>query len=261
MQYGINLLCQIPLRESITHSSEMISQLLFGEIFIIEEKYQHWLKIQTEEEAYEGWVDEKQITYISEAIYKEIKSENSKKLIGDFICPIINLNSKETHHIGLGSQLPLFNESTITIGNESFRILTDQIIDVSTPQANNIIPVAQKYLNVPYLWGGKSVFGIDCSGFTSMVFKICGQILPRDAKQQAQVGSIVNFIEEARPGDLMFFDNEEGNITHVGIYLGDHKIIHASGKVKKDHVDHQGILSSDLKCYTHNLRVIKRIIN
>jgi cell wall-associated NlpC family hydrolase len=115
-------------------------------------------------------------------------------------------------------------------------------------------------LNSPYLWGGKSPFGIDCSGFTQMVYKLCGIKILRDAKQQAQQGSALSFIEEAVPGDLAFFDNEEGKIIHVGIVLKNNKIIHASGCVRIDTLDHQGIYNASAKTYTHNLRVIKNIL-
>ena len=110
------------------------------------------------------------------------------------------------------------------------------------------------------MWGGKTPFGIDCSGFTQMVYKLCGYQLLRDAKQQATQGEVLSFIEESEPGDLAFFDNEEGEIIHVGIILNDYHIIHAHGKVRIDSLDHSGIFNSDLQKHTHKLRVIKKII-
>ena len=123
-----------------------------------------------------------------------------------------------------------------------------------------MIETAYLFLNAPYLWGGKTIFGIDCSGFTQMVYKLNGHQLLRDASQQATQGDPLSFIEESEPGDLAFFDNEEGLITHVGIMLKDNHIIHASGKVRVDRIDHTGIYNNELRTHTHKLRVIKRII-
>ncbi len=125
---------------------------------------------------------------------------------------------------------------------------------------SSIIEFSKSYLNAPYLWGGKSPFGIDCSGFVQVVFKMNGIHLSRDASQQANAGENVSLLDEARPGDLLFFDNDEGDIIHVGILMEDKKIIHASGKVRIDVIDHQGIYNNDIKKYTHKLRLIKRIL-
>jgi cell wall-associated NlpC family hydrolase len=128
-------------------------------------------------------------------------------------------------------------------------------------QKNDLIETALKYLGSPYLWGGRSPFGIDCSGLSQMVYKINGIQIPRDANKQAEIGETIDFINEAIEGDLVFFDNEEGNIIHVGIYLGKSKIIHASGKVRIDTIDHQGIFNTETQKYSHKLRIIKRINN
>ena len=116
------------------------------------------------------------------------------------------------------------------------------------------------FLNAPYLWGGKTPFGVDCSGFTQMVYKLNGYKLMRDASQQSKQGEALSFIEESEPGDLAFFDNEEGNIIHVGIIMDDNYIIHASGKVRIDRLDHLGIYNAEINKHTHKLRVIKKII-
>jgi gamma-D-glutamyl-L-lysine dipeptidyl-peptidase len=124
--------------------------------------------------------------------------------------------------------------------------------------AENINDVASQYLDVSYLWGGKSLSGIDCSGFCQQVFKQFGIKLPRDAYQQAELGEVVGFLQEVECGDLAFFDNEEGRITHVGMMLNIHEIIHSSGKVRIDKIDHQGIINSETGARTHKLRIIKR---
>jgi cell wall-associated NlpC family hydrolase len=125
---------------------------------------------------------------------------------------------------------------------------------------NDLLKTAFTYLNSPYLWGGKTPFGIDCSGFTQIVYKLCGYQLLRNAKDQATQGEVLSFIEESEPGDLAFFDNEAGEIIHVGIILNDYNIIHAHGKVRIDTLDHSGIFNRDLQKHTHKLRVIKKII-
>jgi cell wall-associated NlpC family hydrolase len=116
------------------------------------------------------------------------------------------------------------------------------------------------YLNTPFLWGGKSPFGIDAAGFTQIVYKLCGYQLLRTPKEQSTQGEVLSFIEESEPGDLAFFDDEFGEIIHVGIVLNDYHIIHAHGKVRIDTLDHSGIFNTDLQKHTHKLRVLKKVI-
>ena len=119
---------------------------------------------------------------------------------------------------------------------------------------------AYLFLNAPYLWGGKTPLGIDCSGFTQLVYKINGVKLKRDASDQALQGQTLSFIEESEPGDLAFFDDSEGNITHVGLLLENHRIIHASGMVRIDKIDQSGIFNIETQSHSHKLRFIKKMI-
>ena len=121
------------------------------------------------------------------------------------------------------------------------------------------VEIALSLINTPYLWGGKSPFGIDCSGFSQLVYKMIGINLPRDARDQAKIGSTLSFIDESQAGDLAFFHNKEDKIIHVGIILKDNYIIHASGRVRIDRLDQTGIYNNELNTHTHKLRFIKKI--
>jgi hypothetical protein len=160
----------------------------------------------------------------------------------------------------LGSSLPKLNGAVIPLGKNKFTIY-GEMNEAKFKGREKLVELARMYLNAPYLWGGRGPFGIDCSGFSQVVYAMCGVSLPRDAKDQAKEGVTLSFIEEALPGDLAFFDNEEGNIIHVGILLGDNYIIHASGKVRIDRIDHQGVYNLELRDYTHKLRIIKQLVN
>ncbi len=144
---------------------------------------------------------------------------------------------------------------TDSLGHEYEGAIISGIKDKS-----QIINTALLYLNAPFLWGGKTPFGIDCSGLAQMVYAINGHFLLRDSHQQATQGEALSFIEESEAGDLAFFDDNEGNINHVGIIMPDNYIIHVYGKVRIDRIDHSGIFNIDLKKHTHKLRVIKKII-
>ena len=128
---------------------------------------------------------------------------------------------------------------------------------VYSPQA--MVEFAQKFLGAPYIWGGRSLFGIDCSGLVQLCARAAGKLLPRDASQQVQEGELVYFLPEIQPGDLAFFGNEDGKIVHVGIMLDSERIIHASGKVRIDYLDQTGIFNKERNEHTHRLQVIKRL--
>lgn len=252
--FGICNLANIPLRIEPSDKSEIVSQVLFGEHFIIIEKSNQWLKIKLQFDGYEGWIDSKQALTITENEYIQL-SEDLIVLNADLVEYITGPNNL-LMPIPLGSSLSFLNYNEINKSN-----LTFEGLKVSgTKQKNNLIETAFMYLNAPYFWGGKTPFGIDCSGFTQMVYKLNGYKLMRDASQQAIQGEALSFIEESEPGDLAFFDNEDGNIIHVGIIMSDNYIIHASGKVRIDRLDHLGIYNAETNRHTHKLRVIKKII-
>lgn len=252
--YGICNLAIIPLRIEPNDRSEQVSQVLFGEHFEILEKSKQWFKVRLQYDNYEGWIDSKQCQIISESDFNEIS--NSAQILNHDLVEYITTKDNLLIPIPIGSSLSFLNFEGINTNSFEFEGLK---VTGIKPK-NELIKTAYMYLNAPYLWGGKTPFGIDCSGFTQMVYKLNGYKLLRDASQQSTQGEALSFIEESEPGDLAFFDNEEGKIIHVGIIMNDNYIIHASGKVRIDRLDHLGIYNAEANRHTHKLRVIKKII-
>ena len=256
MLYGICNLSIVPLRLEPSDASEMVSQILFGEHFKVLEKRKKWSKIRLQFDKYEGYIDNKQYEKITENTYQELSTEK-KHLSADLI-NFITDTQNNLITIPIGSSLPFFNGENIKINTTPFSY-NGNVYSEKLPK-EELLKKAFLLLNTPYLWGGKTPFGIDCSGFTQLIYKLCGYHLLRDAKQQATQGDSLSFIEESEPGDLAFFDNAEGDITHVGIIMKDYYIIHAHGKVRIDILDHSGIYNLDTQKHSHKLRVIKKII-
>lgn len=249
-------ICQVsvsPLRSENSDRSEMVSQVLFGEKVEILEQKDSWIKIKAEFDNYEGWSDRKQFIEVSEDEFQAINSES-------YTSESFNLLVESGNPVTLpvAAHLPGLSDGKMSFGSKEFEYLGEACSGNFTK--SDIVSIVQLYLNTPYLWGGKSVFGIDCSGLVQQVYKLCGYKLPRDAYQQAEFGEALSFIEEAEAGDLAFFDNKEGKIIHVGIILEGNKIIHAHGKVRIDPFDNNGIFNTDSQNYSHKLRVVKRII-
>jgi len=252
--FAICNLAIIPLRAEPSDRSEIVSQVLFGEHFEIFEMQKQWSKIKLHFDDYEGWVDSKQYQIISEKNFIDL-SKDAIILNTDLVEYVSNSNN-ELLPITLGASLSFLNHSEINTENFEFEGMKTSGVKPKT----DLLTTAYMYLNAPYLWGGKTPFGIDCSGFTQMVYKLNGYKVLRDASQQSTQGEALSFIEESEPGDLAFFDNDEGKIIHVGIMMENNYIIHASGKVRIDRVDHLGIYNAELNKHTHRLRVIKKII-
>lgn len=249
MQYGICNLGIVPIRLEPNDTSEMVTQALYGDFFKVLEQRKKWSRIRFAFDNYEGWIDNKQYLELDEANYNQLKSSDinlSKDLI-EFVAD----KSNHLYPIPVGSDL-----NGLTVLDHHF----DGEALSSKSAKENIVKSSFLFLNAPYLWGGKTPFGIDCSGFTQMVYKLNGYKLFRDASEQATQGEALSFIEESEPGDLAFFDNNEGNITHVGIIMENNYIIHAHGKVRIDRLDHSGIYNTDKNMHTHKLRVIKKIV-
>ena len=252
--FGICNLAIVPVRSEPSDRSEIVTQLLFGEHIEILERQNQWARIKIQFDDYEGWVDSKQYQVISEANYNQLSKEAI--ILNADLIDYISAPDNLLLPIPLGASLSFLNNSEINTSNFDFE--GTKTSGVKPKSA--LINTAFMYLNAPYLWGGKTPFGIDCSGFTQMVYKLNGYKIHRDASQQALDGEPLSFIEESEAGDLAFFDNDEGNIIHVGIIMDNNYIIHASGKVRIDRLDHLGIYKPELNKHTHKLRVIKKII-
>ena len=247
MILGICNLSIVPVRIVDSDKSEMINQLIYGDIIEILEEKEKWVKIKSVFDDYIGWIDKKQYFKIDDNITVDLKNPVYCIDLVEFI----ENNNNELVTIPIGSDV-----SNISLMNHKF----DGKTISGKNNRNSIVNTALSFLNSPYLWGGKTPFGIDCSGFTQMVYKINGYKLSRDAKDQADQGETLSFIEESEAGDLAFFNNDQGDIIHVGIILQNNHIIHASGKVRIDRIDHSGIYNNDLNKHTHSLRYIKKII-
>jgi gamma-D-glutamyl-L-lysine dipeptidyl-peptidase len=253
MEYGICNLAVIPLRAEASDKSEQVSQILFGEAFEIMEWTDKWVKIITSNDHYQGWIGRLQFVMLGHLYYKSLK-QHPALITYRAVTQAWKKADNSILYLPVGSSLVFLKGTTCHIGNEKFEIIGE------IGETESLDITAKSFINTPYLWGGRTHFGIDCSGYTQAVFKLQGIDLPRDTWMQAEQGEIVDLLSEAKSGDLAFFENEEGKITHVGILFGNTQIIHTSGRVKIDSIDEKGIYSEDLKRYTHKLKIVKRYL-
>jgi len=255
MKYGICNLSAIPLRMVSDHACEMISQILFGDHYKVLQENKNWIKIRLEFDNCEGWIESIQHTEISKDYFDDLN--NSDTIVTNELVDFIEDENHQLSSVLLGSRLPFYSEKSFNLLDEAYRF--EGNITSKKLSKTAIVNSAFLYINTPFLWGGISPFGIDSSGFTQMVYRLNGYALLRKASEQATQGEVLSFIEESEPGDLAFFDDNEREIIHVCIILANHHIIHCSGKVRIDLLDHSGIYNKDLKKHTHKLRVIKKI--
>jgi gamma-D-glutamyl-L-lysine dipeptidyl-peptidase len=257
--FGICHLSAVPCRKEPSDKGEMVTQLLFGDLVQVLEKKENWHLIRIEWDGYECWVDQKQYLPVSKTDYETVL-QSPIRVSTELFQFVHDTEKKYSFPIGPGCSIPFLENQNCRIGQTNFGYEGETRLFSEKAVRDSIVETALLFQHTPYLWGGKTPFGIDCSGFTQLVFKANGIRLLRDAYQQAEFGEAYSFAEEAQPGDLAFFDNAEGRIVHVGIVIGENQIIHASGRVRIDHFDHYGIFTPERGGYTHNLRLIKKVM-
>ena len=250
MQYGICHLSVIPMRSMPDQAAELVTQLLFGEHYKVLESRKNWSRVKTVFDKCEGWIMNNQLTFIPQDEYLALESSSSPKYVTELISFVEDSNKMVTP-ILIGSSIP--DTSSLPVTFDGKTVQGEQLKE-------KLVKTALLYLNSPELKGGKSPFGIDSAGFAQMVYKINGYHLLRTAESQSKQGTALSFVEESEAGDLAFFDNTNGEIDHVGIIMENNYVIHVNGKVRIDRIDHTGIFNNDLRTYTHQLRVIKKIV-
>ena len=272
--FAINHCTVTPVRQEPSEGSEQLTQLLFGEVCEVHDRLPRWTKIRSTLDGQEGWVDFKMLTHVGdEAIRREAKGEG---VVSVPMAIATDMETSEELMLTLGTRLPNYAHGTFEVLGKQYLIdptCVSQPISNShsgrpiggTPSnSHNVCAIAQTLLNAPYLWGGKNAMGMDCSGFTQVVYATQGINLLRNAREQMTQGELVPSLAEAQPGDLAFFDHADRdpkatNISHVGLLLDNKKIIHCSGCVHVDDIDEQGIHLLDGEL-THHLVQIKRYL-
>lgn len=258
MAFGICPLSAVAVRSSAYDTSEMVSQLLFGELVeILETKSRHWLKIRNVEDQCVGWVSALQIKPITPSEMEHYRDHYA--LVLDYV----HAAMAPDHFIPilLGSRLPSFDGLRFTMGELNYQYSGQAVFPRDLqPSADLLLKIARRYLNAPYLLGGRSPMGIDAAALVQIVFRFAGIMLPREAELMVPFGDTVDFVEQCQPCDLAFFENRQGRIEHVGIVLPDKQVMHAYGRVRIDSLDHFGVYVQEYSKYTHKLRVVKRLL-
>jgi cell wall-associated NlpC family hydrolase len=243
----------VPLRSGPSHKAEMLSQVLFGEKYTVTDKAGNWMKIETLFDKYSGWID------MNHLQHSPVEGTSCGHVLNRSLLCYRSDKTKLVLEAGCEIYNPEFEDKEFFVGHSHYT--TDREFSNSYISTNDsLADTALKHVNSPYMWGGRLPSGLDCSGLTQLVYKIHGIPIPRDSFQQAEVGKNIDFIDDAEPGDLVFFDNDKGRIAHVGMILAKGLVIHASGRVRIDSIDHQGIFKPEISGYSHRLRMIRRIV-
>ena len=251
----------VPVRAEASEGSEQLTQLLFAQTCDVLGEEPRWKRIRNDEDGQEGWVDFKMITPMDKKETQEVMRAAGKARVSMPMAYAVSENNGQTFPLTGGTYLPNYENGHFSILGVNFRI--DPSMVVEKPLAmneENLMRVVRFYLNIPYLWGGKNAMGMDCSGFTQIILSLFGASLLRNACEQMTQGEEVPGLQEAKAGDLVFFDHDDGRISHVGLLLDSQRVIHCSGRVKVETIDDKGIFSAEQGgIYTHHLVGIKRM--
>ncbi|HEU4471639.1 MAG TPA: C40 family peptidase [Flavisolibacter sp.] len=253
MEYAVCTVAAAPVRKEDSHRSEMVNQLLFGETMELLEEKGEWFRIRSLYDDYEGWLTH----HLVQPLEKQ-QAQAPLSFVATGLVNPVQMNSGLVN-IPLGASLTGFDAKSKMLW-DGRSVYEGAYRDLSgTVDAGLLAGTALQWLNAPYLWGGKTFMGVDCSGFVQTVFKVLGIKLCRDAWQQAGQGRAVE-LAEAAEGDLAFFKNEQGRIIHVGMMLNRQEIIHAAGKVRIDTLDEEGITSRETGKRTHVFTCLRRVL-
>ncbi|MCH5327760.1 MAG: C40 family peptidase [Coprobacter sp.] len=260
MQKAIAKYPVIPMRKAKSETSEMVNQLIYGEAFTILQEEDRWSYVESAVDGYRGWIDRKMTCIVDEAVWQS--SQETCFIVSSPFAEIYDTVSGTTVILSSGSRLPSYDDTlqTFSLGPLSGRLIAGSVIDPRWRGTGALLNDARKWLNAPYMWGGRHILGTDCSGFIQTVFAIQGIKLPRDARDQALCGRRLAPDEVSAPGDLAFFSDAEGRVVHVGIVITPSTLIHSSGSVRIDTLDERGIYRKDFDTYTHTLHSRCRLV-
>lgn len=258
---GISLHSIVPIRAEAREGAEQNTQMLFGEVCEILEEQPRWVRIRLESDGQEGWVDAKMICPMKVEEYTTHKDAlKTAAIVSMPMAYAVSENNGQTIPLTAGTRLPKYQDGRFEVLGVGFRIDPSMVITKPLEMnQQNLLQAVRFFLNVPYLWGGKNAMGMDCSGFTQVIMSLFGKQLLRNASEQATQGTPVSSLSEAKAGDLVFFDHEDGKISHVGIVIDSERVIHCSGRVKVEKLDKKGIFSAEQGDYTHHLVRIQRL--
>lgn len=286
MSVGCCTLPLVPMRLEPSERSEMVSQMLFGELFEVLQEKNSWSRIRNFSDDYVGWCSSQMLQLLPTNIFQELEKTSpvfTSAPLSLCACVVESLAKESSQKLSsmflpAGSRLYFLNKETGHFsvyrsgGSPSLEHFSKEIWEMDPKplwaaarrEGENVAEAALRsalrFVNAPYLWGGKSILGMDCSGLVQLIFSIHGICLPRDARDQFLAGSAVVNLSEALPGDLAFFSNEAGNVVHVGILLNSGQIVHASGCVRMDSVDATGIFNRAIGSYTHSFFSVRRVV-